>query len=371
MKLVVDAPINSLSFGNVSVNLLREMYKKQMDIALFPVGEQADLEAYDKIDKDFVAWLQDATDKRFSKIDQDTPSFKLWHINGAERRITPRQYLYTFYELDSPTEVEKSIVKLQNKTIFSSEYARKSFKLFDCENTTSIPVGFDPDFHKTDKEYLKDKIHFGLIGKFEKRKHTAEIIKAWVKKYGNNYKYQLSCLVVNPFMKGDQMNQVIQQTLGNKRYGNVNFIPYLKTNSEVNDLLNAIQIDLSGCSGGEGWNLPSFNSTALGKWSIVLNCSSHKDWATEDNAIILQPNGKELAADGVFFNQGGPFNQGNIYTFDTDEFTAAMETAETKVGTVNEQGIKLQKEFTYEKTLNKILEVIQSDTGSDTPTETD
>ena len=70
---------------------------------------------------------------------------------------------------------------------------------------------------------------------------------------------------------------------------------------------------------------------------------------------MLQPNGKELAADGVFFNQGGPFNQGNIYTFDTDEFTAAMETAETKVGTVNEQGIKLQKEFTYEKTLNKTL----------------
>ncbi len=84
----------------------------------------------------------------------------------------------------------------------------------------------------------------------------------------------------------------------------------------------------------------------------------------------VQPNGKDLAADGVFFNQGGPFNQGNIYTFDTDEFTAAMETAEAKVGTVNEQGIKLQKEFTYEKTLNKILEVIQSDTGSVTPTET-
>jgi len=361
MKLVVDAPINSLSFGNVSVNLLREMYKKQMDIALFPMGEQADLEAFDKIDKDFVAWLQNATDKRFKDIDKETPTFKLWHINGAERRITQKQYLYTFYELDSPTEAEKSIVKLQNKTIFSSSYARKSFKLFNCENVENIPIGFDPDFHKTNKKYLEDKIHFGLIGKFEKRKHTAEIIKAWAKKYGNNYKYQLSCLVVNPFMKPEQMNQVIQNTLGKERYGNINFIPYLKTNSEVNDLLNAIQIDLSGCSGAEGWNLPSFNATALGKWSVVLNCSSHKDWATDDNSVLIQPNGKELAADGVFFNQGGPFNQGNIYTFDTDEFVAAMEKAESKASQENEEGLKLQKEFTYEKTLNKILEVIQSD----------
>ena len=362
MKLIVEAPINSLSFGNVSVNFLREMYKKQMDIALFPIGEQADLEAFNKLDKDFVKWLQSTIDQRFTKLNREIPTLKLWHINGSERRTTARQYLYTFYELDSPTEVEKSLVKLQNKTIFSSEYARKSFKLFDCDNTTSIPLGFDTDFHKVDKEYLKDKVHFGLIGKFEKRKHTEKIIRAWAEKYGNNYKYQLSCLIVNPFMKGEQMNQVIQQTLGGKSYGNINFLPYLKTNSEVNDLLNAIQIDLSGCSGAEGWNLPSFNSTALGKWSIVLNCSSHKDWATEDNAIMLQPNGKELAADGMFFSQGAPFNQGNIYTFDKDEFVAAMEKAESKIDTENTEGIKLQQKFTYEKTVDKIIEVIQSDT---------
>ena len=362
MKLIVEAPINSLSFGNVTVNFLREMYKKQMDVALFPIGEQADLEAYDKLDKDFVSWLQAASDNRFKKLDKDTPTLKLWHINGAEKRITPKQYLYTFYELDSPTEVEKNIVRLQDRTIFSSAYARKSFKLFDCDNVESVPLGFDPDFQDTGKQYLKDKIHFGLIGKFEKRKHTSKIIKAWIKKYGNNYKYQLSCLVVNPFMKGDQMQQVIQQTIGDKRVGNVNFLPYLKTNSEVNDLLNAIQIDLSGCSGAEGWNLPSFNSTALGKWSIVLNCSSHKDWANKDNSILLEPNGKELAADGVFFNQGGPFNQGNIYTFDTDEFISAMETAEQKVETKNIEGIKLQKDFTYEKTLDGIIKVIQNDT---------
>ena len=85
---------------------------------------------------------------------------------------------------------------------------------------------------------------------------------------------------------------------------------------------------------------------------------------------MIQPNGKELAADCLFFDQGGPFNQGNIYTFDSDEFTSAMETAEQKVNSVNEEGIKLQKEFTYEKTLDKILEVIQSDTTGVTPKET-
>ena len=137
MKLVVEAPINSLSFGNVSVNFLREMYKKQMDIALFPIGEQADLDAYDKLDKEFVEWLQKSINSRYSILKSDVPTFKIWHINGSEKRITEKQYLYTFYELDTPTDAEKSIVNLQTKTIFSSNYARKSFKLFDCENTES------------------------------------------------------------------------------------------------------------------------------------------------------------------------------------------------------------------------------------------
>ena len=200
------------------------------------------------------------------------------------------------------------------------------------------------------------------MGKFEKRKHTAKLIKLWAKKYGNNYKYQLSCCISNPFLKPEHLNQLISESLGGKRYGNINFIPYLKTNSEVNDYLNSIQIDLSGMSGAEGWNLPAFNSTALGKWSIVLNASSHKDWATADNSILVQPNGKEPAADGVFFSSGGPFNQGNIYTFDSDEVIDCMEKAENICEKENEEGKKLQKSFTYSKTLDKIIDVINSDT---------
>ena len=77
------------------------------------------------------------------------------------------------------------------------------------------------------------------------------------------------------------MNQIIAQALEGKTYGNINFLPRLGTNSEVNEMLNSIDIDLSGLSGAEGWNLPAFNSTCLGKWSMVLNCTSHKDWAND------------------------------------------------------------------------------------------
>ena len=193
------------------------------------------------------------------------------------------------------------------------------------------------------------------MGKWEKRKHTARILKIWAQKYGNNYNYQLSCCINNPFLKPEQLNQLISEALEGKQYGNINFLPFLKTNSEVNEFLNAIDIDLTGLSGAEGWNLPAFNATALGKWSIVLNATSHKDWANEDNSILLDPKSKIPAYDGAFFTEGAPFNQGNIFDFDDNEVIGKMEEAESKCQKENTEGLKLQEKFCYKNMLDSVL----------------
>ena len=123
----------------------------------------------------------------------------------------------------------------------------------------------------------------------------------------------------------------------------------------IRDSLNSIDIDLGGMSGAEGWNLPSFNATCLGKWSIVLNGSAHKDWANEKNCILIDPSGKEPVYDNIFFKEGAEFNQGNIYTFDEDEFVESMKLAEIKCKNLNTEGQKLKEKFTYKNTLNTIL----------------
>ena len=45
MRIIFEAPINSLSFGNVAINLLREMWKRNMEVGLFPIGK-ADASAH-------------------------------------------------------------------------------------------------------------------------------------------------------------------------------------------------------------------------------------------------------------------------------------------------------------------------------------
>lgn len=358
-QLIVNAPLNQLSFGNVSVNILREMWKRDMNISLFPIGEQAELSAFDKLPKDFVDWLSKSIDGRFSQIDKDVPCLKLWHINGSENRISERQFLLTFHELNSVTPIESSIVNLQNATLFSSQFSKDNFSQVGCKNVHSVKLGFDEDFYRTEKKYLKDKIVFGISGKLEKRKHTAKIIKLWIKKYGGNFDYRLHCLVNNPFYKEGELQLVYNEILDNKNVGNVTFYRPQATNTLMNSWLNSIDIDLSGLSGAEGWNLGAFNSTCLGKHSIVLDHTSHKEWATENNSILIKPNGTEPAADGRFFSSGGPFNQGNIFTFSDDDALEAMERAEKVAKDVNEEGIKLGKDLTYSKTLDSIMEIVK------------
>ena len=47
---------------------------------------------------------------------------------------------------------------------------KKSFEQVNCENVHNTPLGFDTDFHETGKTYLEGKIHFGLMGKWGKKK---------------------------------------------------------------------------------------------------------------------------------------------------------------------------------------------------------
>lgn len=352
-EILIEAPLNSLSFGNVAYNILREFSKRDIEVGLFPIGN-IDFSVYKK-DEQLLAWLQNAINRRWSVLSSKAPVLKLWHLNGGDNRKSNNQNLLTFYECSKPTVEEVSICKSQDRTLFSSSYAKSLFEHAGCTNCDFVPMGFDQDFHRTNRSYLEGVVHFGLMGKFEKRKHTEKIIKTWLKRFGNDNRYQLSCCITNPFFKPEQMQAIIASVLEGKRYTNINFLPYLKTNSEMNEFMNAIDIDLTGLSGAEGWNLPSFNVTCLGKWSIVLDATSHQDWANADNSILVKPSSMIPVYDGFFFTEGSEYNQGEIFDWSEDDVIAAMEVAVSKSKTVNHKGLDLGQTLTYQNTVDHIL----------------
>lgn len=290
---------------------------------------------------------------------RDIPVFRLWHLNGSLESYSNNQTLLTFYELDNPTKFELCAAR-NSKICLSSQYALTVFKIFGIE-ADYMPLAFDSfNFKRINKQYHSDgRIIFNLCGKFEKRKHHAKIIQSWIRKFGGNSKYVLQCSVYNTFLNEQQNNELLQHALGGVKPFNVVFYPYMKENVIYNDFLNSGNI-IIGMSGGEGWGLPEFHSVGIGKHAVLLNAHAYKSWAKPEAVTFVSSNGKIPSTDNIFFREGEPYNQGNIFDWNEDEFINACEVAvrKSEANPVNNEGLKLQDEFTKDKLVDNIIKKI-------------
>lgn len=363
MDFALHLPVNKLSFGQCSINLLKEFHKRGFQPSIFTLG-QDDFASF-KLEDDFKAWFSSCRAKSIKQHKRTTPIFRLWHVNEESlNSFSEKQVLFTFHETDQATEAESNIVRNNQTVLFSSKYSANIFKTFGCENVDNLPLGFDSDSFKIipNRQYVETGVvQFGLGGKLEKRKQHMKILNLWAKKYGNNPKYKLNCALFNPFIPPEAMNQVINMALEGKRYFNINFITFMEDNSAYNDFLNSNSIML-GMSSAEGWGLPEFQSVALGKHALILNATGYKEWATPENTVLVNPTGKVPLADGVFFRADWDFNQGSGFDWTDEVFYKGMEDVikRFKENNVNEAGLKLQEQFTWSKTVDKIMSVFEN-----------
>lgn len=359
-KLAFHLPLNSTSLGQVSLNILRELFLKKKEIVLFPIG-QIDLSTQNQ-DNEFFQWLQNSINNANKTHNRNNPIFKLWHITGSLESFSNKQVLLSFYEVDSPTQTEVNIVKNNTRMLLSSSYAVSAFNNIGCDNVKFLPLAFDSvHFKQVDNNLKKDAIHFGLFGKLEpQRKRHVKVIQNWIKKYGNKQGYFLDCAIFNHFIDPNIQSQIISQALNGQKYWNINFLNYIPSNEAYNSLLNNTDIVLA-MSGGEGWGLPEFQTVGLGKHCIGLNAHAYKDWMNEDNTVLIKPNGKIPVYDNLFFKQGMEFNQGNIFDWNDEDFLNGLDTVENrfKQNPINTAGLELQNKFTFSKMVDQILQIME------------
>jgi len=354
MDIVFNTPINSVSMGQVGINLLLEARQQGYNVLLFPIGN-IDLST-SGADDSFKQWLSECQEKALINLDKKMKCIKIWHLSGGYESFCERQTLLSFYELDNPTPFEANVAK-NNDTVFSSEFTCDVFKEKGVQ-TRYVPLAFDSKtFKVTNKRYFLDnRISFALLGKFENRKHHVKIIQAWTKKFGNDSRYYLQCAIYNPFFEPHINQNLFVGSLGGKHYFNVNFLSWIPSNAMYNDFLNSNNIVI-GMSGGEGWGLPEFQSVCLGKHAVILNAHSYKGWANDENSVMVNPLNKIDSEDGVFFKKGMNINQGSFFSWDEEEFIHGCEQAIERYmkNPVNVEGIELQKKFTWENTLNQLI----------------
>lgn len=365
-----DVPISQVSFGQVAFNLLKPIYKSgRENICIFP-RQNFDFNSFSQPFEEFkhdfegyAAWMTKLANEAYLNFSRDNPTFKLWHIHGIGESYGKDQVVMTFHETSALTKSEKQLLKSQKAVIVTSKYTEEVFKSHGLRNVKYAQIGLDDWYFRRIEEPITDHdpeiITFGLRGKLEVRKHTIKIIKAWSKKYGKNKKYRLNCSVSNPFLDVDII-QLITHHLGGEIPWNINFIPFQVSNRIYNKILNSSDIDLTGLSGCEGFNLPLFQSLCCGRQAVVLNAHVHKDYCTDKNSILIDPCGQIDADDGLFFRKGTAFNQGTWFDFDEDDAISAMEKAEIVAKVRNTEGELLKDTFTSESGAKVVMDTLLS-----------
>ena len=150
---------------------------------------------------------------------------------------------------------------------------------FSADRVHVIPEGVDKtEFFPVSDSDLAGKFTFIIIGKYEYRKATEEMIDCWFQEFplANYPDVRLILSVDNPFDRKNVENKLRTiEELKDPRVQIVHFPPradYIK-------LLQTSHCFLS-CSRSEGWNLPLIEALACGVPSICSNNSAQTDFAT-------------------------------------------------------------------------------------------
>ncbi len=368
MNFNLSCPLNSVSFGQVSYNILKQLYLKGFSPHWFCIG-QPDLSVFDKCSEDMKMWLNSCAQKALKSYSRKNPEFRMWHISQSETSHSTEQTLLTFHETSEITQFEKNILNNQKNVLVTSNYTKDVMNAAGVKNVSVVHLGFDDEnFSKIDKHpYQNSCLVWTMAGKVEiTRKKTLRLIKLWASIYGNNPKHRLHLHTYNVFLDPNpeqcaaKNQQLIAQALDGKSYWNINLInKHLSSATEYNSFINSGDIFLDA-SGAEGWNLPGFHSTALGKHLVTVNSGGVKEWANNENAVLVESSGMIDAPDNMFFAQNQPFNQGAFPDWKDDDYIAGMKMAEERHANnpINIAGLELQKK-SWSDTVDFILEKLK------------
>lgn len=352
--LNLECPLNSLSFGQISYGITEWLFRNNYDVNLFPISNNCDLSAFDKAPAGYEDWLRKSISNSLTNFKKTYPTLKIWHIHSGGHLgvVGTKQYLLTFHELDSLTETEVNILNQQEKVFVTSNYSKNIFEKYGVTvPVIYAPMGFDAiHTHTVPKKTITgNPITISVFGKAELRKHTFRVIKILAEKFGNNPNYRVNLHTHNSFFKNEEMIAMYNAVFNNQKPWNMTIYGFLPTNSHMNEAFNMCDIVVD-MSGGESISIPSMCCVALGKHAVIHNCTAMKDWASYENAVLVEPYEKMPVYDGKFFAQGLQYNQGNIFSWKDDDFKSALDIAveRFKKNPVNEAGFELQKRYSFD-----------------------
>lgn len=338
----ISCPINNLSYGIVSTNILDQFTKMGQDYRLKPMAQ---------FDTNEFGRFLDKCIKFDEKLDMFVPSLKIWHEHSLFDHIGKGPRVgFPIFEKDIFNPLDAWNIRHQDMVLVASHWAQDVVKQVN-DNTHVCPLGVDQDFLNNPYN-PQDKVIFYTQGKREVRKGHDYLHKVFAKAFPGNENVELWMFTHNVFddQKTTRKFQTeYRQLLGDK----VKFFPWLPK-QEMLKWLGKADFGLF-LSRAEGWNMPLLESMAMGKDVLATYYSGHTEFLPEDQSF--KPESFVEAFDGKWFNGG--FVWVKIEDSEDEIIEKLRKMYRNKDQTTNETNRQIAKQFTWERTAKEVLNGIQ------------
>lgn len=357
MRLNLVGPVNKLSYGICTINLVKALIKKHVEVALFPIGGV-------ELDKENEPYFQTAINNAHNYYVQ-APCIRLFHQFSLAEFVGKNLHIgWPIFELDEFTQTECQHLNQCDHLFVCSEWAKNTLIYNHIKRDSDIsviPLGVDRDIFNENLEHKPWPTFIVLhIGKAEVRKSTDSLVDLWSMTFDKNDKVELWVGLESPFYDNGHVNYWLDLYKNSPMGSTVRFLHRQEHHRDVAQIMSMCSAYIS-ISRAEGFDLPLLEAMACGKPVIATNYSGHTEFCNQKNSYLVDITDKEPAFDGRWFKSG----IGNWASIDEPQLTQAsnylrMLYEKKMKGEIldNPEGVKTSQQFTWDNTVEKIIKVL-------------
>jgi len=359
-KLNLSAPINSLGYGVVGLNLLKYL-SKTIDVALALIGGA-------EVNQEDSTLVKNAIDKAGVFEDfNGAPCLRVWHEFALAERIgNGPTFAFPFFEINKFDSRRINHLNSVDNIIVASKWAEKIIHdNVQSATTHVVPLGVDSSIFTHGPHEITDKCVFFNCGKWEKRKGHDVLLEMFKEAFPNQQDVELWMMCSNPFLQPKMRQEWERYYKSDPR---VRILDRVQTQEEVAKVMASTNCGIFP-SRAEGWNLELLEMMSMGKHIITTNYSAHTEFCNDKNSDLIDIVDLEKAEDGLFFNgsvgewaslDGEPMKQGAVHMKDFYNQWRSDHSI------INKEGIKTAKELSWTNTANLLEEIIYGNQSAET-----